>query len=52
MAMVLAKNIIETLLEIMSLRTDTYTIEFIVALFTKTWKQPKSTLADKWIKEM
>jgi len=36
----------------MSFRTDTYAADFIVALFTKTLKQPKCTLADKWIKEM
>ena len=36
------------------IQKDTCTPIFIAALFTiaKTWKQPKCTLTDKWIKKM
>ena len=36
------------------LRKDTCTPVFIAALFTiaKTWKQPKCSLTDEWIKKM
>ena len=33
---------------------DTYTSVFITALFTiaRTWKQPKCSLADEWIRKL
>ena len=33
---------------------DTYTPVFIAALFTiaRTWKQPRRSLADKWIRKL